>query len=129
MLEVTARWIDGYRAAVPIRHFTLEIDEPREYGGDDAGPMPTELFLASLASCFALAIFHAARKIGRRLPDLSVTARGEYEGLRFSRIVVEARSSDTEVVESVMERAQHYCYVSNSLARPPSIEYVVLPST
>ena len=31
-----------------------------EFGGEDTGPMPTELMVAALASCFCLAVVWAA---------------------------------------------------------------------
>ena len=38
--------------------------------------MPTELLFAALASCFALALGHAARKRERRAADLKVEVAG-----------------------------------------------------
>ena len=91
--------------------------------------MPTELFLASLAGCFAAAVAHAARKSEVELPDLTVTVRGEYEGLRFARIRVEVDSSHRrDELEGFIERAIDYCYVSNTLATPPQLEYCIAES-
>ncbi len=123
-MEITAYWEGGYRTRVPIRRFDVRIDEPPEYGGDDTGPMPTEILLASLASCFARAVAHVARKRGQELPDLTVTVRGEYEGLRFKRITLEALSSHPrEQLEGLVERAIGYCYVTNTLLKTPEIEF------
>ena len=89
--------------------------------------MPTELFLASLAGCFAAAVAHAARKSEVELPDLTVTVRGEYEGLRFDQIRVEVQSSHPRrELEGFIERAIDYCYVSNTLAKPPRLEYCLV---
>jgi putative redox protein len=123
-MEVTAYWKGPYRCDIPVRACTVTTDEPPQYGGEDAGPMPTELFLASLAGCFAAAVAHAARKSEVELPDLTVTVRGEYEGLRFDRINVEVHSSHPrDELEGIVERAIDYCYVSNTLAKPPLLEY------
>jgi uncharacterized OsmC-like protein len=110
-----------------MRGFEAVVDEPAEYGGADTGPMPTELFLASLASCFALATAHAGRKRGVELPDLTVRVHGKYEGTRFSTIQVEIQSSHPrQELESFVQRAVTYCYVSNTLRRGPALEYVVV---
>ena len=110
------------------RQFEITADEPARVGGTDTGPMPTEIFLASLASCFALAVAHAARKRGVELPDLAVTVRGEYAGLKFGRIRVEVHAShDPEQLDAFIRRAVSYCYVSNTLAHRPEIEYVAAP--
>jgi uncharacterized OsmC-like protein len=128
MLEITASWEGGYRCRVPIRDFEVLVDEPASAGGSDTGPTPTELLLASLAACFTLAVAHAAGKAGRELTDLSVRARGEYRGLRFARITVEARSSQPELVRSVLDQAVRYSYVSGTITGAPEIEYRVEPA-
>jgi putative redox protein len=125
-VEVTAHWEGAYRCRVPVRQFELRVDEPVAKGGGDSAPQPTELLLASLASCFALAVAHAAGKRGVELPDLSVTAAGEYDGLAFGAIRVEVRSSHPRAeLEGFVERAERWCYVSNTLRGQPAIEYVV----
>ncbi len=88
--------------------------------------MPTELFLASLASCFGMAVVHAGRKRGIDLPDVAVKVTGTYEGLRFARIRVEVISSHPrEQLEPLLERAVSYCYVSNTLLHQPQMEFVI----
>ena len=63
-MKVTATFHGGMAATVEARGHTVEVDEPPEAGGEDEGFMPTELLFAGLASCFALALGHAAQ-IGR----------------------------------------------------------------
>jgi putative redox protein len=125
-LELTAHWEGGYRMRTEVRGLEIRADEPPEYHGDNTGPMPTELFLASLASCFGMAVVHAGRKRGIDLPDVAVRVTGTYEGLRFSRIRVEVLSSHPrEKLEPLLERAISYCYVSNTLLHQPLMEFVI----
>src|SRR5919109_5455589 len=128
MLEVTASWEGGHRCRVPIRGFEVLVDEPTTAGGSDTGPKPTELLLASLAACFALAVAHMVRKRGRELADVRVNVRGEYRGAGFDRITVEARSSEPELVRSVLDQAIRSCYVSNTIRGQTEIEYRVEPA-
>lgn len=124
--EVTAHWEGGYRMRTEIRGLEVRADEPPMYGGDNTGPMPTELFLASLASCFGMAVVHAARKRKIELPDVAVRVTGTYEGLRFARIRVEILSSHPrEDLEPLLEPAISYCYVSNTLLHAPMMEFAV----
>lgn len=123
-MEITAYWEGGYRVRVPVRGFDVISDEPEEYGGTDTGPMPTELFVASLATCFTVAVYHAFHKHGVELPDLVVRVFADYEGLRFSRLLVEVDSSHPRAeIEAILPRAIRYCYVSNTLASDCEIEY------
>jgi uncharacterized OsmC-like protein len=125
-LEVVAHWEGGYRCRLPVRQFEIVVDEPPSAGGADSGPMPTELFLASLASCFTLSLYHAARKRSIELPDLSVRVSGRYKGLRFEHITVEASSTlPPEQLQTLVEPAIRTCYVSQTLKEQPEIAYVV----
>ena len=127
-IAATATCRGGYATDVRIRHHALRVDEPEGVGGDDTGPMPTELLCAALASCFALALAHVALKRDLDLPGLEVTARAERAGreLRYGRYVVEA-SADVprEELAALLERAARFCWVSNTLAQPPDVEYRV----
>lgn len=88
--------------------------------------MPTEVFCASIASCFCLALGHVARKRGRELPGLEVTARAERAGteLRYGRIVVEVEADVPRAeLESLIEPARRVCWVSNTLAAGTELSY------
>ncbi|MGQ0668443.1 MAG: OsmC family protein [Actinomycetota bacterium] len=125
-MEITAYWEGGYRSRVPVRDFEIVVDEPSQYGGTDKGPMPTELFLSALASCFEMAVYHAFRKRQVELPDLAVRAEADYDGLRFARIRLEVLSSHPqEEIEKILEQAISYCYVSNTLLKQPTMEFTV----
>ena len=128
-LEVVAHWDGGYRCHLPVRQFEIVVDEPASAGGSNSGPMPTEVFLASLASCFTLSLYHAARKRSIELPDLSVKVTGRYKGLRFEHITVEASSTlPREQLQALVEPAIRTCYVSQTLKERPEIAYEVSES-
>jgi uncharacterized OsmC-like protein len=107
--------------------FEIRIDEPMSAGGTDTGPQPTEVFLASFASCLALSIAHVARKRGIELEDLSVKATGTYDGPKFVNIRLEISSShDRAELEKLVERANAVCYVSNTLRVVDDTEVVIV---
>jgi putative redox protein len=123
---VNAVWEGGYRCRVDAGRFEILADEPESAGGDDTGPQPTELFLASIASCFAMAVAHVARKRSIELADLSVRAVGTYEGPKFSKVVVEVRSSHPrDELDRLVERAKAVCYVSTTIRTLGDVEVVV----
>ena len=122
-LTVEATWEGGYRCTVASRQFLIRIDEPESAGGGDTGPQPSEVFLASLAGCFTLALYHVARKRDIELPDISVRATGTYEGPGFARLAVEVESGAArDVLESLIEPAKRVCYVSNTLRNVTEVE-------
>jgi putative redox protein len=125
-LSVEATWEGGYRCTVATRQFRIKIDEPEHAGGSDTGPQPSEVFLASLAGCFTLALYHAAKKRSIELPDIAVRATGTYEGPGFVSVAVEVTSgADRELIESLIEPAKRVCYVSNTLRNVSDVEVSV----
>lgn len=120
---VTATHHGGYAATVTARGHTIAIDEPPSDGGEDAGAMPTELLAGALASCFALSLAHVARRAGAELPGLRVEVQAERAGreLRYGRMIVSARADVP--LDPYIERARRLCWVSNTFAAPPEIEY------
>jgi putative redox protein len=125
-LEVCATWLGGYRLRVNARGHELAVDEPRSDGGGDGGMMPTELFCASLASCFGMALAFAAAKRGRELPGLRVAVRAERAGreLRYDRLRIEAQARvPDEELAGLMEPARRLCWVSNMLTQGVELSY------
>jgi len=102
--------------------FSLVVDEPVSVGGTGTGPMPTDLLLASVSSCFALALAWAARRSGFDLPDLEVSATGTYDGPRFASLEITVESSLPEdQLRALLEPATRACYVSNTFEHCPEI--------
>jgi uncharacterized OsmC-like protein len=125
-LEVNATWLGGYESRVTARFHEVAVDEPEYAGGGDAGMMPTELFLASIASCFCLALGHVAAKRDRELPGLTVKVRAERAGRepRYGRIVVEAAAQvPRDELEALIEPARRVCWVSNTLMAGTELSY------
>lgn len=90
-LMVNAVWEGGYRCEVAARQHRVMVDEPVSAQGSDAGSTPTELFLASLGSCFALAVHHVAAKRSLELRAIEIEVRGTYSGPSFSNLELEVR--------------------------------------
>jgi uncharacterized OsmC-like protein len=119
---VVGTWRGGYRCEVVTGGFTVEVDEPASAGGTDTAPQPTELLLASVASCFTLAIAYAAKKRSVELSGVSVRVTGTYDGPRFSALTIRAEigCEDADLAELVAV-AERVCYVTNTLREPPAI--------
>jgi putative redox protein len=77
-MRATSRRVDArLEQEVSVRAHNVTVDEPKDHGGDDAGPSPQELLAASLAACTAITIeMYAARK-GWDVGDISVDVQYE----------------------------------------------------
>ena len=72
-MRATARRENGtLKHEVEIREHHLLSDEPKNHGGEDAGPSPQELLAASLASCTAVTIEMYAQRKGWDLGEVVV---------------------------------------------------------
>ena len=73
-----------------MRGHELLVGEPVELGGDDRGPMPTELLASALASCMTFAVQFVAAKRGSEVPGLevSVEAAGPGREPRYGELTV-----------------------------------------
>ena len=119
---VRTRWTGGMRAVTDADGFEIVVDEPETHGGTGTGPQPTDLLLASVASCIALSVAFVARKRGVDLQDLDVSVVGTYQGLEFERIAASISSgTPREVLEGLLSEAERVCYVSNTLRRRPEL--------
>lgn len=110
-----------YRTEIDVRGVhKLLGDEVVEAGGQDAGPMPTELLLASLCSCLCLAVYHIARKRRLDLGALQVHARADkdMQAFRFQAIDLEVEADlPADRLEALVDRARKFCFVSNTVAQ------------
>jgi putative redox protein len=114
------------RAVSEVDGFEIVVDEPATHGGSGTGPQPTDLLLASVASCLALSVAFVARKRGVELPDLDVRVVGTYRGLEFERIAASISSgTPREVLEGLVSEAERFCYVSNTLRHGPELVITV----
>ena len=124
---VTARWDGGLRAVVTAGEFEIVVDEPESVpGGTNKGPQPTEVFLASIASCFTIAMAYSAAERGVELSGLDVEVTGTYDGPRFSavRVAVRAAAPRGDELAKLITAAKRVCYVTRTLAGSPEIEFV-----
>lgn len=117
--EVSVTHDGGTRFRIRVRGHEVVVDQPVDAGGDDTAPTPTELFVASIASCTA---FYGRTYLSRRgLPDrVDVVARWEVAAKpdRVARVSlrVEAPGVPADRVD-VFRRVLEGCLVHNTLKK------------
>lgn len=135
MSDILVRHEQGDRFTISVRGHDITIDQPLEDGGDDRGPTPSELFVASLAGCVG---FFAERYLARHdIPTdgLGVHATYEYAEdapTRVASIDVQIAIPDgfPESKIPILMRVVDRCTVHNSLRQAPQVRISAkLPSS
>lgn len=115
----------GDRFGIDIRGHRITVDQPTEIGGEDTAPTPTELLVASLASCVA---FYARRYLARHgLDPEGLTVDAAYElGSRPARVAtleleLHLPPSVPESRRDALLAVASHCTVHNTLTDPPAV--------
>ncbi|MFN8082616.1 MAG: OsmC family protein [Dermatophilaceae bacterium] len=120
----------GDRFGASIRGHEVLVDQPVAAGGEDTAPTPTELFVASLATCVG---FYARRYLARHdLPTdgLSVDAWFELGGrpAQVTTFVVRLHvpaGVPEERRAPLLAMASH-CTIHNTLLNPPHVDIALV---
>ncbi|MEP7017124.1 MAG: OsmC family protein [Actinomycetota bacterium] len=120
----------GDSFAINIRGHVINVDQPVSHGGDDTAATPTELFVASLASCVA---FYARRFLARHnLPTEGLAVEATFEmGSRPARVsgidvrLIVPEGVPAERREPLLAVATH-CTVHNTLTAAPDVSITLV---
>jgi putative redox protein len=125
MARFTVTQVAADRFKIDVRGHQLLVDQPRR-DGEEAGPSPTELFVASLAACTG---HYAAGYLRRhQLPtdglrvdcDWTMLAADHARVGRVALQVTPPAPVPGELQAGFREAVEH-CTVHNTLRRPPQI--------
>lgn len=123
--HVTVSHVRGDAYAITTRGHSMFVDQPVADGGHDAAVTPTELLVASLASCVA---FYAGRYLTRHGLDragLMITAEFTMATDRPARVAgvrlhISAPGLPEQRRDAMLAVASH-CTVHNTLRQEPSV--------
>ena len=126
MSQIAVRHEAFDRFRIDIRGHAVVVDQPVP-GSTDAGPTPTELFVASLAAC---AGFYARRFLARHGigdGELGVTAdfafSADHSRIAAVSLRVETPRAIPEDLRPALTRVLERCTVHESLRNPPSVSF------
>lgn len=115
----------GLSYEIVVRGHRCMVDQPVASGGVDAGPTPTELFVASLAACVSFYAGQWLTRHGFSRNGLAVDAEFDM-GERPARVTeIRLRLHVPAGVPKEQWLSLHavasHCTVSNTLTRPPVV--------
>lgn len=115
----------GDKFDITVRGHVVRVDQPVKDRGEDTAPTPTELFIASLASCVA---FYARRYLARHdLPTDGLAVEATFEmGSKPARVagidlrLIVPEGVPAERLDALLAVASH-CTVHNTLVTTPEV--------
>jgi putative redox protein len=123
--RVRVDYESGDRFRIAVRQHTINVDQPASDGGEDTAPTPTELFIASLASCVA---FYARRFAARHdIPTEGLAVTAEFSmashparvGEITLQLHVPAELSPEQ--QAALLAVTSHCTVHSTLMQPPEV--------
>ena len=127
-MKIEARFLEGYKFEMVSERLSITSDQVPMYGGEGAGPMPSELFLWSIASCLGQSVAHVMGKVRERIADLTLTVEGEKHPteFRYRKIIINvAADCPEDRLTEIVGIARKGCFISNSLADDIELEVTV----
>lgn len=125
-MEIPVRMSGGRTVAAFVGGHEIVTDQPVEQGGNDSAPAPSDLFLASLATCAAYYVLNFC--LERKIPadDVSVVMRThkKEDSSLLDRIELDIKIPPDfpEKYEKAVVRAANLCWVKKVVQSPPKFE-------
>ena len=112
---------------------TLTIDVPPAMGGNDRGPTPPELFIASLGSCVGAFVASYCAKSGVDATDLRVDVSFDKEEnptrLVNVQVTIFLPHGECKNRRQAMQRVAEHCPVHETIATMGDVEMKIIDKT
>ena len=103
------------------RHHKFVIDKPATSGGNDKGPMASEYFLASLASCHITTAHKVAEKRHQNIDRIHIRGALHLNGDLIEKIELDIQvhaKMSREEVDTVFRLTERICTISRATSVP-----------
>jgi len=132
-LKTTSVLVKPATVVTKIRNFTLTQDIPKGIGGEDKGPTPTEVLLASLAGCIGIVMAYHSKRFNVDIDELKIDVEGDYDPRGFMGYDVKAgfteirarieikTNSPRDRVEKLVRFVESHCPISDTLTSPTKV--------
>lgn len=131
-MEMAIHFPGGMAVDARFKGHLVHTDQPAAAGGEDSGPSPFDLFLASLGTCagFYVLRFCQQRHIDPSNVSLSLQVVRNPESRRMETIRTRIHLSPDfpKKYHQAVVRAADQCAVKEALLHPPTLETVVAPA-
>jgi len=133
MHEIDCTWLDNMAFEVDLSGHKLVIDAHEEFGGENRGPSPKPLTLASLAGCTGMDVVSMLKKMRVSFDGFNVKVNGQltkdhpkyYDKIHLTYEFTGKDLPLDKITKSVELSKHQYCGVSALLSKGAEITYEI----
>lgn len=131
MSKVTTRCNGDNSFEVDMGDHRIVVDSPVSWGGHNQGPMPPQLFMASIGSCVAVLVNHFCdqHKLCRDNLSVDVDYDKADHPVRFTNIRVTVNMPDTncpdEITRKALQHVAEHCPVHETIATMEKVSFTI----
>jgi uncharacterized OsmC-like protein len=133
MSTITTRYLGDMLFESELGNHRLRIDVPPAMGGSDRGPLPPQIFIASLGSCIGAFVANYCRQAGIDCSDLSVDVSfekaekpGRLTNLKATVYLPNAACGERE---KAICRVAEQCIIHETLAHFEGLDVTIVDQT
>ncbi len=132
MTKITTNYLGDMLFNTKLGQHTVTTDVPKEMGGKDRGPIPPQLFIASLGTCVGALVAQYCERRGTDTRDMTVEV--EFEKLshpaRLTNIQVTVRLPHADVssgrCRDALVRVAEHCPVHATIETVKGIRFDIV---
>ncbi len=131
---ISCTWNDGMSFDTHVNGHTITMDADDSAGGEDRGPRPKPMLLASLAGCTGMDVIAILKKMNQSPSYFNIKVEGAlndehpkyYQNIKLVYEFKEDDGLDTGKVERAVKLSQEkYCGVSALLRHSSTLDYEI----
>jgi len=134
MAEVISRWTSNLAFETQVGDHSIILDADPKVGGNNSGPRPKPLLLASLAGCTGMDVVSLLKKMRVDYTDLEIKVNGEltkehpryYHKIHVTYLLKGIQIDRSKVEKAVILSQERYCGVTAMLRKAAEITYEIL---
>ena len=127
------KWLGKMAFETNIEGHKLVIDAQEEFGGENMGPTPKPLLLASLAGCTGMDVASLLKKMRVEIESFEIDVNGElteehpkyYSSIQVDYIFTGRNMSKEKIEKAVTLSQERYCGVHHLLKKATALTHKI----
>jgi len=131
MEHTEVKYIDGKKFSAQNRTHTVIIDQPKDGGGQDQGPTPSELFVDSLGSCIGVYVLAFCKNTGLNPDGMRIILDWKKADDKPARIKsisakIELPNADVGQRKAALLKVAEACLIHETIKHQPEISITLV---